>query len=177
MQHRFLALAMLASADAAVISTYTTVITSSVLPPYFQSTPEVFQGPTPTGSEPFLAQTNPVTFSGATTTTFFPASPLQTQEPIQDQPAGDNIFTQMGNIGPYRSSPGFGVDEYPLPNGSEIVWMNMLARHGSRYPTDPNPLGSLIPGSGATFSGQLSWLNNWTYVLGTNILTPLGRQE
>lgn len=164
--------------NAAAVSTYVTTITASVVPEYFQTSPEIYEGPTKTGSEPFLAETNPVTFPHGQST-FLPASPLQTQEPIQDAPKGPdgNIFRQMGNIAPYHASPGFGVDEYPLPIGSEIVWVNMLHRHGAVYPEPqyPDPLSQSL--ANASFTGSLAWLNDWQYSLGQDILVPYGRQE
>lgn len=136
---------------------------------------EIFQGPTPTGPEPFLAETNPAPFPSVS---YYPPSPLETQEPIQDAPTGGNIFHQMGNISPYFPSPGFGIDEYPLPEGAEITWLNMLARHGSRYPTGPITLSQAFAAAGnVSFKGDLSFLNSWTYKLGEQILTPWGRQE
>lgn len=57
----------------------------------------------------------------------------------------------------------------------------MLSRHGSRYPT----LGSNVYDFGAKVakntkfeaSGSLSFLNEWTFQLGAEILVPRGRQE
>ena len=133
------------------------------------------KGPTPTGKEPFVAETNQAPFAGVT---YIPPHPLETQQPISGAPADGNIFTLLANIGPYNPSPGFGVDEYPLPEGAEITWLNMLARHGSRYPTSRIPLGDAINAAGKVdFSGDLSWLNDWEYSLGTNILSDDGRQE
>lgn len=37
---------------------------SSNIPQYYQTTPELFAGPTPTGPAAFLAQTNPAPFPG-----------------------------------------------------------------------------------------------------------------
>lgn len=150
---------------------------SSSLPAYFQTSPEIYQGPTPTGKEPFLRETNPAPFQGVS---FTPPAPLETQEPIRGQSKNeDDIFKLMGNISPYSPSPGFGVQEFSIPNGSEIVWLNMLARHGSRYPTSRIPLGDEIYHTSPkpSFSGKLSWLNDWRYSLGTNTLNPIGRQE
>lgn len=153
-------LALLGMASASpVVKTYVTTITTSTPPDYFQTTPEIFQGPTPTGKEPFLRETNDAPFSGLT---YIPPSPLETQEPIKGNSDDGNIFTLLANIGPYHASPGFGVDEYPLPEGSNITWVNMIARHGSRYPTDRIPLGDAINGvKNASFSGELSWINDW----------------
>lgn len=58
----------------------------------------------------------------------------------------------------------------------------MLSRHGSRYPT----LGSNVQDLGAKIAinagkykatGLLSFLNDWSYQLGHEILVPRGRQE
>lgn len=57
----------------------------------------------------------------------------------------------------------------------------MLSRHGSRYPT----LGSNVQNLGAKLAehpkskatGVLSFLNEWKYELGYEILVPRGRQE
>ncbi|TIA19408.1 phosphoglycerate mutase-like protein [Aureobasidium pullulans] len=149
-------------------------------PQYFQTKPELFAGPTPTGPAPFLAQTNPAPFLG---TSYIPNSPLETQIPIAGNKNGSNIFQMMGQLSHYFPNPvGFGVDEYSLPPGSEIVQLNMLSRHGSRYPTT---------GSGAfkfgqkhknmtgdvKYTGELSFLNDWNYQLGAEILVPIGKQE
>ena len=126
-------------------------------------------------TEPFLAETDPAPFPGVT---YIPPSPLETQEPIVGNPTDGNLFHLLGNLSPYFPSPGFGADEYPLPEGSEIVWLNMLSRHGSRYPTSRITLGDAIRATkGANFTGDLAWLNTWRYSLGTNILNPIGRQE
>lgn len=122
----FTLLALLSGANAAAVQLRqaTTTATTTQTPQYFQTTPEVFAGPTPTGPEPFLAQTNPAPF---TSVSYIPPHPLETQEPIADNPTNGNIFQQMGNLSPYFSAPGFGVEEYSLPHGAEIVWLNMLS--------------------------------------------------
>jgi hypothetical protein len=58
----------------------------------------------------------------------------------------------------------------------------MLSRHGSRYPTtgaNVFALGEKIADSNGKFkaSGQLSFLNDWKFELGAEILVPRGRQE
>lgn len=104
------ALALLGVAGASPVATVITTITSTTPPDYFQTTPEIFQGPTATGPEPFLAETNQAPF---TSVSYIPPRPLETQEPIADNPTDGNIFELLGNIGPYAPSRGFGVDEYP----------------------------------------------------------------
>ena len=171
--------------------------TASV-PQYFQTSPELWAGPTATGKAPFLAQTNAVSF--APTATYVPNDPLETGMPIVGAMNNGSIFHLMGQLSPYFPNPrGFGVAEYPLPPGANITQvqvrsvfflfhasnsdqMQMLSRHGSRYPTT----GANVQLFGAAFanytgkfqaSGQLSFLNDWKYELGAEILVPRGRQE
>ena len=58
----------------------------------------------------------------------------------------------------------------------------MLSRHGSRYPTmgtNVQALGNKVAKSAGQFKakGALSFLNQWKYELGHEILVPRGRQE
>lgn len=76
------------------------------------------------------------------------------------------------------------MNEYPLPAGANISLVNVLHRHGSRYPTGDSSavgfgkaLANLTRAGGANFTGALSFLNTWTYKLGAEILVPVGRQE
>jgi hypothetical protein len=90
---------------------------TSDVPQYFQTSPELWAGPTPTGKAPFLAQT--VTFDP--TATYVPNTPLQTAIPIQGMGSNNkSIFQLMGYLSPYSPSPGF-VNEYPVPPGADIV--------------------------------------------------------
>lgn len=93
----------------------------SKVPQYFQTSPELWAGPTATGRAPFLAQTNPVSF--APTISFVPNTPLETGIPIVGQKKhNDSIFHLMGQLSPYFPNPvGFGVAEYPLPEGANIT--------------------------------------------------------
>lgn len=111
-----------------------------------------------------------------------PNSPLQTNAAIVGAPVGGNIFHLHGQLSHYASSDGFGVQEYPLPPNANITWVNMLHRHGARYPTDgagalqfPNKHADLA--KKVNFTGSLSFLNDWTYKLGSDILVPIGKQE
>jgi uncharacterized membrane protein YedE/YeeE len=65
------------------------------------------------------------------------------------------------------------VNEYPLPAGANISLVNMLHRHGSRYPTSDagvvvfgKGLQRVIQGRQANFTGALSFLDTWSYQLG-----------
>lgn len=93
----------------------------------------------------------------------------------------------MGQLSHYFPNPdGFGVDEYPLPEGTNITFLNMLSRHGSRYPTSgsgaltlSSKLYNLTHNTSGDFhaTGALSFLNTWTPKLGAEILVPVGKQE
>ena len=143
-----------------------------------------FEGPTPTGPGAFLAQTNPAPFPG---TTYIPNSPLETQVPIKGLPSDANIFQLHGQLSHYFPNPdGFGVDEYSLPKGARLAQLHMLSRHGSRYPTVgagaqllAEKIQAYTNGSegDVTFSGELAFLNDWEYLLGNEILVPVGKQE
>ncbi|SRR6266536_4747266 len=92
---------------------------STKVPQYFQTTPELWAGPTATGKAPFLAQTNPISFEP--TVTFVPNTPLETAGPIVGQGENETIFHLTGHLSPYFPNPsGFGVAEYPLPRGAKI---------------------------------------------------------
>lgn len=89
----------------------------------------------------------------------------------------------MGQLSHYFPNPdGFGVHEYSLPSGAEIVQLNMLSRHGSRYPTTGSGASTFgtkhanLTGT-ANYTGELSFLNTWSYKLGAEILVPVGKQE
>lgn len=151
----------------------------SDVPQYFQTSPELWAGATATGKPAFMAQTR--VFDP--TNTFVPNEPLQTAIPVVGQKEGnESIFHNMGYLSPYHPSPGFGVDEYPLPPGAEIIQVQMVSRHGARYPT-PNSevaaLGELLANNSDKIktSGPLSFLNDWKYELGYAILVPRGREE
>jgi len=89
------------------------------VPQYFQTSPELWAGPTATGRAPFLAQTNPVFFEP--TATFVPNHPLETAVPITGQGQNESIFHLMGHLSPYFSNPsGFGYVD-PTPSGTDPV--------------------------------------------------------
>ncbi|KAI9839060.1 MAG: hypothetical protein M1837_002278 [Sclerophora amabilis] len=149
-----------------------------------QTTPELFAGPTGTGLAPFLVETNLAPL-GATTRSFITNTPLETAVPISGDAGNQNVFQLMGSLSPYFPNPnGFGILEYPLPQGSNVSQLHMLHRHGSRYPTSNSnveALGKRIAEAKASgsfnVSGALSFLNTWSYQLGAEVLVPHGRQE
>lgn len=154
----------------------------SSIPDYYQTTPDLYRGPTKTAAiAPFLAQTNSAPFG---TSSWIPNEPLETSLPIVGNTNNSNIFQLMGQLSPYSPNPvGFGIKEYPMPPGANITKANLLHRHGSRYPTSESSVASFgtkirnVTDSGTIWTGELSFLNHWSYTLGAEILVPRGRQE
>lgn len=117
----FLLLAAISTTKApTVLGTGECSTASTKVPQYFQTSPELWAGPTATGRAPFLAQTNPASLNP--TVTFVPNQPLQTAIPIIGASQNQSIFQLMGQLSPYFANPsGFGVSEYPLPPGANIT--------------------------------------------------------
>ena len=105
---------------------------------------------------------------------------METQVPIDGQVGNDeSIYHKHGQLSHYFPNPdGLGVNEYSLPENASIVQLNMLSRHGSRYPTKGSGVENLAAKiknyttgvlGDVTFSGDLSFLNNWNYKLGEEL--------
>ncbi|KAG8934951.1 hypothetical protein FRC02_008933 [Tulasnella sp. 418] len=146
-----------------------------------------FEGPTPTGVEPGLVATAP-------------AYPVHTGAPNLLGPTtikgskgkeGFDIFKHWGNLSPWYSVPSanFGLPETSpeAPEGCKITGLHFVHRHGARYPTSWSPYGG--PGQLADkikkakksskfkAKGQLKFLNDWNFQLGSELLVPFGRQQ
>lgn len=168
--------------SAAVLDRKQAASSSSAVPDYYQTIPDLYPGPTKTAAiAPFLAQTNSAPFG---TSSWTPNEPLETGIPIVGNTNNSNVFQMMGQLSPYFANPvGFGVREYPMPPGANITKANLLHRHGSRYPTGQSNVASFgakignVTSGGNTWTGELSFLNDWSYTLGAEILVPRGRQE
>ncbi len=188
MLYRSFALAAACSSfvDAGILRRQSASSATSSAPDHYQTVPELFPGPTPTGIPAFLAQTNPAPFPS---TTYYPPTPLETQVPIQGNTANGNIYQMMGQLSHYFPNPdGFGVNEYSLPQNASIVQLNMLSRHGARYPTTGSGATVLVQKilnhttgvagyPQVTFAGNQSFMNTFTNKLGAEILVPIGHQE
>ncbi|KAG1823266.1 phosphoglycerate mutase-like protein [Suillus variegatus] len=99
-----------------------------------------------------------------------------------------NIFRSWGSSSPWYSIPRgkFGVDSSPeAPDTCNITGVHLLHRHGARYPADyasgsgPSGFASRLNknAENITVTGPLSFLDNWTYKLGSEGLTPFGRSQ
>ncbi|KAJ3514189.1 hypothetical protein NLJ89_g2508 [Agrocybe chaxingu] len=99
-----------------------------------------------------------------------------------------NLFHSWGNLSPWFSigRGKFGVDSGPeTPETCRVTGLHFLHRHGARYPTawasygGPANFGTKLHRDPASWNakGSLDFLNDWTYKLGEELLTPFGRQQ
>ncbi|KAJ5300344.1 uncharacterized protein N7443_005346, partial [Penicillium atrosanguineum] len=110
-----------------------------------------------------------------------PASPTGTSFP-----SGFDMKTSWGNLSPYSDSIGFGIEK-GFPAQCELSQVHVLHRHAQRYPSSwPTDGGGMetFASKVANYSkqnpdkkvgsGPLSFLNDWEYMLGENLLLPSG---
>ncbi|KAJ7368930.1 phosphoglycerate mutase-like protein [Mycena albidolilacea] len=145
-----------------------------------------YAGKTPTGAEAAIVATAP-------SYPLHTASP-QLVAPPPGAPKGKlpkepfDLFKKWGNLSPWYSVPrtAFGVDSGPeTPPTCRVTGLHLLHRHGARYPTAYASYGGPANFSSRlhavadkwTASGELEFMNEWTYKLGEEILTPFGRQQ
>ncbi|ORX38214.1 histidine phosphatase superfamily [Kockovaella imperatae] len=134
-----------------------------------------YAGPTPTGNEANLMATAP------SLPMFTGVSPLV---PPDSARGSFNIMQYWGNLSPYFSVDSHGLPEAQrvTPETCQVESLHWLQRHGARYPTTMpgGPEGfarRMREVSGWEAHGDLSFLNDYTYQLGREILTPFGRQQ
>ncbi|KAI0266664.1 phosphoglycerate mutase-like protein [Gloeopeniophorella convolvens] len=159
-------------------------VTATVPDPNFPDASVVgFPGATPTGDEAFAIETAPV----------IPAieneSPVIRPDTFDHKGSNFDVVRSWGNLSPMFSLDAgtFGLPESSpiVPEGCSINAVNILHRHGARYPTAgsaPSAFAAKIhnastTGNGFSASGPLKFLDTWTFKLGAEILTPLGRQQ
>ncbi|KAI0348404.1 phosphoglycerate mutase-like protein [Trametopsis cervina] len=149
----------------------------------FPGTSEVgFPGPTPTGDQPEVVATAA-------------AGEKEDIYPLTPPPSLGR--TPRSSFSPIRSwgnlSPFFSVDSAEnglpgaspqVPDGCTLSQVHLLHRHGARYPTSgghgaqfASTLQQVASGQGFSVSGPLTFLSDWTYKLGSELLLPFGRQQ
>ncbi|KAI0777494.1 phosphoglycerate mutase-like protein [Trametes elegans] len=176
-------------------STYAGVTSSAVFPPtsvptdasvstYFPGPEEVgHPGPTLTGDEPYVIATAAAQPQKGDV---YPlVDPGQAQTPVGT--SAFDVTRYWGNLTPFFSvGDVFGLDNTSaaIPSGCELTQVHLLHRHGARYPTSggdttdfAEKVHAAANSTGFTASGPLEFLNTWTYKLGSEILTPYGRQQ
>ncbi|GAA5903405.1 histidine phosphatase family protein [Sporobolomyces salmoneus] len=137
-----------------------------------------YQQPTPTGVEPFAIETAPY----PSHTNIYPLTvPTTKNDSI-------NIAEYWGNLSPAYSvsSAKYGLDSATpkIPENCSITQVHIYFRHGARYPTTgsaPSAFAEKLHNASLSSeykaSGDLSFLNTWTYKLGAELLTPFGRSQ
>ncbi|KAB5591557.1 Phosphoglycerate mutase-like protein [Ceratobasidium theobromae] len=143
-----------------------------------------YPGPTPTGLEAAVLAT------ASAYPTHLGSSGLVAPAFISGTNRNDsfNLFRSWGSLSPWYSvdSADFGLPdaEVDAPESCRITGVHFLHRHGARYPTydpgwgQPVILNKKLRSSGKiNATGQFAFLNDWTYKLGAEILTPFGRSQ
>ncbi|WVQ68657.1 uncharacterized protein L199_006866 [Kwoniella botswanensis] len=136
-----------------------------------------YAGPTPTGSEAALLVTAPALPA------YTNINPLLA--PTAKVKDNFNIVQHWGNLCPYYSVSSHGLPETSslVPEQCEIEQLHWLQRHGARYPTSypegPSAFASRITTARSNWraKGALKFLNDWSYLLGSEVLTPFGRSQ
>jgi hypothetical protein len=176
-------------AGSTVVHNWPPISPTNAIPKYFPSNLG-YAGPTPTGAEPALIVTGP-------------SYPVHTGAPVLVPPTSNgganggrptkkfDIFKKWGNLSPWYTVPSssFGLDTSPNPpQGCNVTGLHLVHRHGARYPTSWSPYGGPANFAGRLHgasqkgikwkaSGDLTFLNDWTFKLGGELLTPFGRQQ
>jgi hypothetical protein len=145
-----------------------------------------FPGPTPTGVEPAAIQSAKAYPYNEGEAGRFPLVNPQPHGSSAESPNFD-ISKYWGNLSPWYSlrSSDYGLpDASPLvPDGCDITQVHLLYRHGARYPTSGAAPGTFAQKiinatkTGLSVSGELSFLSDWKYKLGAELLTPFGRSQ
>ncbi|CAL1711173.1 unnamed protein product [Somion occarium] len=153
-----------------------------------------YAGPTPTGAEPGLIQTAP-SYPLHTGAPHLVAPHFKSKHNSSESSSSRldgssrfDLFKHWGNLSPWFSVKrgSFGLDSSPeAPDTCRVTGLHFLHRHGARYPTSyasyggPANFSSRLHHSAAKWNGQgdLSFMNDWTYKLGEEVLTPFGRQQ
>ncbi|KAH8827000.1 histidine phosphatase superfamily [Flagelloscypha sp. PMI_526] len=183
------------SADAALAPDWAGETRSHKFPPSrpTNANPKLFPtnvghaGATPTGEEAFVIATAPAypIHSGA--------PGLVVPSKMVKAKGGDvsedfDMLRSWGNLSPWYSIPKgrFGLDSDPgTPETCRVTGLHFLHRHGARYPTSyaayggPANFATKLHDNAASWkaTGDLEFLNDWTYQLGEEILTPFGRHQ
>ncbi|KAE8151475.1 histidine phosphatase superfamily [Aspergillus avenaceus] len=100
-------------------------------------------------------------------------------------PSGFDMTTSWANLSPYKDAGGFGVPK-GVPRGCELSQVHVLHRHAQRYPTSWLLDGGVVEDFAEKLKnysnthnttvgqGPLSFLNNWEYLLGEDLLLVSG---
>ncbi|KAG1741993.1 phosphoglycerate mutase-like protein [Suillus lakei] len=146
-----------------------------------------YPGPTQAGAEPGVAATAPAYPLHSSLVHLVPPTRFS-QDNTKSKTKDFDIFRSWGSLSPWYSIQRgrFGVDSGPeAPDTCSITGVHLLHRHGARYPADytrgtgPGGFASKLNlyAENVTTTGHLSFLDDWTYKLGNEGLTPFGRSQ
>ncbi|KAA1471725.1 phosphoglycerate mutase-like protein [Dentipellis sp. KUC8613] len=156
-------------------------VTATIPDPNFPDATQIHAfGPTATGDEAASIETAP---SIAKVDSIFPLI-----RPGSRKSSDFEVLRHLGSLTPMVSNDAdtFGLPYASpvIPDGCKLKQAYLLHRHGARYPpngTEPGGFASRLhaaaTGAGFSATGPLSFLNEWTYKLGAEILTPFGRKQ
>ncbi|KAI6005603.1 histidine phosphatase superfamily [Pisolithus albus] len=144
-----------------------------------------YPGPTHPGAEPGVAATAPAYPLHSGSAHLVPPPHFAKGKGKSKKDKFD-IFRHWGSLSPWYSVErgAFGVDSSPeAPETCQITGVHLLHRHGARYPADvkssrgPARFAARLLSANVSASGPLRFLNDWTYKLGQEGLTPFGRAQ
>ncbi|CAE6426393.1 unnamed protein product [Rhizoctonia solani] len=143
-----------------------------------------YPGPTPTGAEAAVLAT------ASAYPTHMGSAGLVAPSFIMgtNRTDGFQLFKSWGSLSPWYSvsSADFGLPDARVdaPETCRITGVHILHRHGARYPTydlewgqPPVLVKKLSSVKKLTATGQLDFLNDWSYKLGAEVLTAFGRGQ
>ncbi|KAF9220158.1 phosphoglycerate mutase-like protein [Gyrodon lividus] len=148
-----------------------------------------YPGPTHAGAEPGVAATAPAyPMHSGSAHLVAPPTFAKGKGKAKSRDGKFDLFRSLGSLSPWYSveQGTFGIDSSPeAPDTCRITGVHLLHRHGARYPADvtsasgPPGFASRLRAHAGNFtaSGPLSFLNDWTYKLGQEGLTPFGRAQ
>ncbi|PTU24100.1 hypothetical protein P175DRAFT_0489257 [Aspergillus ochraceoroseus IBT 24754] len=124
--------------------------------------------------------------SSATARVAAPASSSGHRSSCDSVQDGYQCFSQISHIwGQY--SPFFSLQEtseisQAVPHGCEVTFVQLLSRHGARYPTSSKSktykkLIAAIQRNATSFSGKYAFLETYNYTLGADNLTAFGEDQ
>ncbi|TFY65739.1 hypothetical protein EVG20_g5356 [Dentipellis fragilis] len=156
-------------------------VTATIPDPNFPDATQIDEfGPTATGDEAASIETAP---SIAKVDSIFPLI-----RPGSRKSSDFEVLRHLGSLTPIVSND---ADTFGLPHSSPVIpdecklkQAYLLHRHGARYPPEgaepglfASKLHAAATGAGFSATGPLAFLNEWTYKLGAEILTPFGRKQ
>lgn len=90
---------------------------------------------------------------------------------VQEQTSREqyNVINFLGGAGPYMQFPGYGIST-DIPEGCILEQVQLLGRHGERYPTPSkgakySEIVGKLKANGDTYQGSLRFLNTYSYDL------------